>query len=127
MTNKELMTDEEYFNLSSLIVKGTGEKMRTSQFDTTLETNEGVIVNGYSTIVGVQKTVYNKKDSTRRYLFEVMKTFDGRYRVVVEDNNRGVRATYYTKDMKELDELMKDNNPFTDVDYNLIGNIYKRS
>ena len=106
------------------LVQAIALKMDNTQFDTTLLTEEGVIVNSVGTITGVQKCVYSKKNDTRKYLFEINKQFD-KYRIVAEDNIEGLIVSYKVSNTAELDELMKENNPFRDVLYTVIGDKFK--
>ncbi len=116
--------DTESNEIKDKLVKATALRMDNTQFDTTLLTEEGVIVNSAGIITGVQKCVYSKKNDTRKYLFEINKQFD-KYRVVAEDNIKGLGVIYKVNNMAELDELLKDNNPFRDVLYTFIGDKFK--
>lgn len=106
------------------LVQAIALKMDNTQFDTTLLTEEGVIVNSAGIITGVQKCIYSKKNDTRKYLFEINKQFD-KYRIVAEDNIEGLTVSYKVSNTAELDELMKENNPFRDVLYTVIGDKFK--
>ena len=123
--SKKQLEDKEYTEIVEKIIRTTGLNADNTHLNTTLETQEGCIVNSYGVIIGVQKLVYNKKDNTRVYLFEIIKTCDNKYRVIAEDNNRGLHVTHCVNSMKELDELLQDNNPFRDVMYNFIGDKFK--
>jgi len=116
--------DKEFDELKVKLVKAIALRMDNTQFDTTLLTEEGVIVNSAGIITGVQKCVYSKKNDTRKYLFEINKQFD-KYRIVAEDNIKGIGVIYKVNSMAELDELLKDNNPFRDVLYTFIGDKFK--
>ena len=122
MTKKQI--DKEIKELKIKLIQTTGKLMDNTHLETTLFTNEGVIVNSHGVITGVQKVVYNKKDDTRKYLFEINKQ-EGKYRIIVEDHVRGLSTIYRVNSMVELDELMKDNNPFRDVMYTFIGDSFK--
>ena len=118
----------EKFNIEELrqrIIESTGEAMRETQFDVTLDTNENLIVDSRALIVGVRKTVYNKADDKLLYSFEVDLLLDGTYRLLVEDINRGLSTVKRVNDREGLDNLLTDCNPFRDVNYSFIGDKFK--
>ena len=121
MQTKDINIEE----LRRKIIETTGVAMDSTQFDTTLDTNESMLINSYGKITGVQKVVFNKKDDTLKYLFEINLLSSGKYRIVVEDRNRGLSTVAYAKDMVELDKILINNNPFKEVMYIFLGDTYK--
>lgn len=118
------LEDKHFEELKQRIVTTTGIDMKHVDLDTTLATEEGVIVNAQGIITGVQKIVYEKKHDSRKYLFEINKQLSG-YRVIVEDNDRGLSTVVRVDTMKDLDELLRDVNPFKEVQYTSIGDTFK--